>query len=137
MKFKGIKVKELLSDFYEFIEEGIKYFFLLILGAAFLLIILLFSTFLAPKKVEVPSESAKVYEIVSVKQSKSFLGSIYYEILYMDEKGEVYENREFENNKITTQIVVGDENKYVTENHGSHEYIWLYLTEETLEDVLD
>lgn len=125
-----------LCDFYEFVEEGIKCFFFLILGAAFLLIILLFSNFLAPKKIDVPSENAKVYELISVKQSKSFLGSIYYEILYMDVKGEVYENREFENNKITMQMVVGDENKYVTENHGRHEYIWLYITEETLDDVL-
>lgn len=55
----GIKMRlQELCDFYEFVEEGIKCFFFLILGAAFLLIILLFSNFLAPKKIDVPSENA-------------------------------------------------------------------------------
>ena len=73
-----MKFKKLLSDFYAFVKAGIECFFIFILVEAFLLIILLFSNFLAPKKFDVPSENAKVYEIISVKQSKSFWGSIYY-----------------------------------------------------------
>lgn len=144
MKFKGIKViKERLSGFYYIVKEIATVIFKVICTMTLLtitvsvFILIMTDSPLKTKSYAIPSENAKIYELIKVEQSKDFFKDTYYDITYKDENGIIYENNRFYNNETTNHMVVGDENKYVTENHSGHEYIWLYLTEETLEDVLD
>lgn len=85
------------------------------------------------------------YEVLSVHQyveniTNGFGGvkdiNICYYFTYVDEKGNLKEEKSFENLKNGyTKVIIGDTNKYVIEKRGSSTYKNLYLTKETLQNI--